>query len=84
MKPSVQLKPAQKRRGAERSAVAAVKPLNSTSVSEQPGQETVGQHIQTFLSGARTLLLIKCSRTQKETFLTICKHLSLIYHTKEV
>ncbi|XP_029682318.1 zinc finger CCCH domain-containing protein 11A isoform X2 [Takifugu rubripes] len=39
MKPSVQLKPAQKRRGAERSAVAAVKPLNSTSVPEQPGQE---------------------------------------------
>lgn len=35
MKPAVQLKPAQKRRGAERSAVAAVKPLNSCTVPEQ-------------------------------------------------
>lgn len=38
MKPAVQLKPAQKRRGAERSAVAAVKPLNSSTA---PEQETV-------------------------------------------
>ncbi|XP_031731473.1 zinc finger CCCH domain-containing protein 11A isoform X2 [Anarrhichthys ocellatus] len=37
VKPAVQLKPGQKRRGAERSAVAAVKPLNSTStVLEEP------------------------------------------------
>ncbi|CAF92178.1 unnamed protein product [Tetraodon nigroviridis] len=35
MKPAVQLKPAQKRRGAQRSAVAAVKPLNSSVVPEQ-------------------------------------------------
>ncbi|XP_008294282.1 zinc finger CCCH domain-containing protein 11A isoform X2 [Stegastes partitus] len=41
MKPAVQVKPGQKRRGAERSAVAAVKPLNSTStVPEEPLQET--------------------------------------------
>ncbi|XP_072239067.1 zinc finger CCCH domain-containing protein 11A [Leuresthes tenuis] len=37
MKPAVQVKPGQKKRGAERSAVAAVKPLNSTSaVQEEP------------------------------------------------
>lgn len=35
---AVQLKPAPKRRGAQRSAVAAVKPLNSSTV---PQQETV-------------------------------------------
>ena len=41
MKPAVQVKPGQKRRGAERSAVAAVKPLNSASaVPEEPQQET--------------------------------------------
>ncbi|XP_023136867.2 zinc finger CCCH domain-containing protein 11A [Amphiprion ocellaris] len=41
MKPAVQLKPGQKRRGAARSAVAAVKPLNSAStVSEESLQET--------------------------------------------
>ncbi|XP_051804214.1 zinc finger CCCH domain-containing protein 11A-like isoform X1 [Acanthochromis polyacanthus] len=41
MKPAVQLKPGQKRRGAARSAVAAVKPLNSASaVSPEPLQET--------------------------------------------
>ncbi|TNN88226.1 Zinc finger CCCH domain-containing protein 11A [Liparis tanakae] len=41
MKPAVQVKPGQKRRGAERSAVAAVKPLSSTStVPDEPQQET--------------------------------------------
>lgn len=41
MKPAVHVKPGQKRRGAERSAVAAVKPLNSAStVLEEPLQET--------------------------------------------
>ncbi|KAI4827245.1 hypothetical protein KUCAC02_030655 [Chaenocephalus aceratus] len=41
MKPAVQLKPGQKRRGAQRSAVAAVKPLNSgPAVQEGPRQET--------------------------------------------
>lgn len=35
VKPAVQLKPAQKRRGAQRSAVAAVKPLNSSTVPQQ-------------------------------------------------
>lgn len=40
MKPAVQVKPGQKRR-AERSAVAAVKPLNSAStVLDEPMQET--------------------------------------------
>lgn len=41
MKPAVQVKPGQRRRGAEQSAVAAVKPLNSPSaVKEEPQQET--------------------------------------------
>ncbi|KAL3058006.1 hypothetical protein OYC64_010226 [Pagothenia borchgrevinki] len=41
MKPAVQLKPGQKRRGTQRSAVAAVKPLNSgPAVQEGPRQET--------------------------------------------
>ncbi|XP_034724145.1 zinc finger CCCH domain-containing protein 11A isoform X1 [Etheostoma cragini] len=41
VKPAVQVKPGQKRRGAERSAVAAVKPLNSApTVPEDPQQET--------------------------------------------
>lgn len=41
MKPAVQVKPGQKRKAAERSAVAAVKPLNSAStVREEPLQET--------------------------------------------
>ncbi|KAM3621635.1 uncharacterized protein V6R79_013884 [Siganus canaliculatus] len=40
VKPAVQVKPGQKRRGAERSAVAAVKPLNSASTAqEEPLQE---------------------------------------------
>ncbi|XP_074505095.1 zinc finger CCCH domain-containing protein 11A isoform X1 [Sebastes fasciatus] len=47
MKPAVQVKPGQKRRGAERSAVAAVKPLNSTAaVQEEPQQETTCRDIQ--------------------------------------
>ncbi|XP_069543934.1 zinc finger CCCH domain-containing protein 11A isoform X1 [Brachyistius frenatus] len=41
MKPAVQVKPSQKRRAAGRSAVAAVKPLNSApAVQEEPLQET--------------------------------------------
>ncbi|XP_030584792.1 zinc finger CCCH domain-containing protein 11A isoform X2 [Archocentrus centrarchus] len=41
MKPAVQVKPGQRRRGAEQSAVAAVKPLNSPSAAkEEPQQET--------------------------------------------
>ncbi|KAM7006216.1 zinc finger CCCH domain-containing protein 11A [Tautogolabrus adspersus] len=41
VKPAVQLKPGQKRKAAERSAVAAVKPLNSASrVQEESLQET--------------------------------------------
>lgn len=40
VKPAVQVKPGQKRKAAERSAVAAVKPLNSASiVQEEPLQE---------------------------------------------
>ncbi|XP_055724867.1 zinc finger CCCH domain-containing protein 11A-like isoform X2 [Salvelinus fontinalis] len=40
MKPAAQVKPGQKRRAAERSAVAAVKPLNCTSTAqEEPPQE---------------------------------------------
>ncbi|XP_059185087.1 zinc finger CCCH domain-containing protein 11A isoform X2 [Centropristis striata] len=38
MKPAVQVKPGQKRRGAERSAVAAVKPLNSTTTVLEDSQ----------------------------------------------
>ncbi|XP_070759046.1 zinc finger CCCH domain-containing protein 11A isoform X2 [Enoplosus armatus] len=49
MKPAVQVKPGQKRRGAERSAVAAVKPLNSAStVLEEPQQETTCRERQVF------------------------------------
>nr|XP_040059087.1 zinc finger CCCH domain-containing protein 11A isoform X3 [Gasterosteus aculeatus aculeatus] len=36
VKPAVQVKPGQKRRGAARSAVAAVKPLSSTSTQQEP------------------------------------------------
>ena len=44
MKPAVQVKPGQKRRGTERYAVAAVKPLNSSCTEvEEPLQETVCQ-----------------------------------------
>lgn len=40
MKPAVLVKPGQRRRGAEQSAVVAVKPLNSPSaLSEEPQQE---------------------------------------------
>ncbi|XP_050930655.1 LOW QUALITY PROTEIN: zinc finger CCCH domain-containing protein 11A [Lates calcarifer] len=53
MKPAVQVKPGQKRRGAERSAVAAVKPLNSTSTEvEEPLQETVCRDGQVFPSSS--------------------------------
>ncbi|CAJ1051849.1 zinc finger CCCH domain-containing protein 11A isoform X2 [Xyrichtys novacula] len=52
VKPAVQVKPGQKRKAAERSAVAAVKPLNSASnVKEEPLKETtcrdgqVGLHV---------------------------------------
>ncbi|XP_068450240.1 zinc finger CCCH domain-containing protein 11A [Clinocottus analis] len=51
VKPAVQVKPGQKRRGAERSAVAAVKPLSSTStVPEEPQQETACRDRQEFPS----------------------------------
>lgn len=44
MRPAVQVKPGQKRRGAGRSAVAAVKPLNSSpTVLEEPLQEATGR-----------------------------------------
>ncbi|XP_040015266.1 zinc finger CCCH domain-containing protein 11A isoform X2 [Xiphias gladius] len=53
MKPAVQVKPGQKRRGTERSAVAAVKPLNSTSTDlEEPLQETVCRDGQVFPSSS--------------------------------
>ncbi|XP_070814727.1 zinc finger CCCH domain-containing protein 11A isoform X2 [Chaetodon trifascialis] len=53
MKPAVQVKPGQKRRGAERSAVAAVKPLNSVStVLEEPLQETTCRDRQVFPSSS--------------------------------
>ncbi|KAG7229509.1 hypothetical protein INR49_031933 [Caranx melampygus] len=53
MKPAVQMKPGQKRRGAERSAVAAVKPLNSTSTEpEEPLQERVCRDGQAFPSSS--------------------------------
>ncbi|XP_034387730.1 zinc finger CCCH domain-containing protein 11A isoform X2 [Cyclopterus lumpus] len=49
MKPAVQVKPGQKRRGAERSAVAAVKPLSSTSTVLEE-QETACRDRQEFPS----------------------------------
>ncbi|XP_044068730.1 zinc finger CCCH domain-containing protein 11A isoform X2 [Siniperca chuatsi] len=53
MKPAVHVKPGQKRRGAERSAVAAVKPLNSASaVLEEPQQETTFRERQVFPSSS--------------------------------
>ncbi|XP_056252860.1 zinc finger CCCH domain-containing protein 11A isoform X2 [Seriola aureovittata] len=53
MKPAVQVKPGQKRRGAERSAVAAVKPLNSSSTDrEEQLQERVCRDGQVFLSSS--------------------------------
>lgn len=51
MKPAVQVKPGQKRRGAGRSAVAAVKPLNSSSTVE-PLQETTGRDREVFPSSS--------------------------------
>ncbi|XP_073323747.1 zinc finger CCCH domain-containing protein 11A isoform X2 [Pagrus major] len=53
MKPAVQVKPGQKRRGAARSAVAAVKPLNSAStLLEEPLQETTCRDTQVFPSSS--------------------------------
>ncbi|XP_042354597.1 zinc finger CCCH domain-containing protein 11A isoform X2 [Plectropomus leopardus] len=54
VKPSVmKVKPGQKRRAAERSAVAAVKPLNSTStVLEEPLQDTACRDRQEFPSSS--------------------------------
>lgn len=53
MKPAVQVKSGPKRRGAERSAVAAVKPLNSTStVLEEALQETACRDRQVFPSSS--------------------------------
>ncbi|KAG8007325.1 Zinc finger CCCH domain-containing protein 11A [Nibea albiflora] len=53
VKPSVMVKPGQKRRGAERSAVAAVKPLNSAStVPEEPLQEKSCRDRQVFPSSS--------------------------------
>ncbi|XP_035518097.1 zinc finger CCCH domain-containing protein 11A [Morone saxatilis] len=53
MKLAVQVKPGQKRRGAERSAVAAVKPLNSVSaVLDEPLQETACRDRQVFPSSS--------------------------------
>lgn len=53
MKPAVQVKPGQKRRVAERSAVAAVKPLKSASEEpEKPLQETTCRDTQVFPSSS--------------------------------
>ncbi|XP_060925899.1 zinc finger CCCH domain-containing protein 11A isoform X2 [Limanda limanda] len=53
MKPAVQVKPGQKRRGTERSAVAAVKPLNSSCREvEEPLPETVCQDGQVLPSSS--------------------------------
>ncbi|XP_071349624.1 zinc finger CCCH domain-containing protein 11A isoform X2 [Trachinotus anak] len=53
MKPAVQVKPGQKRRGAARSAVAAVKPLNSSSTEqEEPLLEKVCRDGQVFPSSS--------------------------------
>lgn len=52
MKPAVQVKPGQKRKGAKRSAVAAVKPLNSMPTAlEEPLQETPCRDRPVCLSG---------------------------------
>ncbi|XP_078139670.1 zinc finger CCCH domain-containing protein 11A isoform X1 [Centroberyx gerrardi] len=53
MKPAAQVKPGQKRKAAERSAVAAVKPLNSAStVPEEPLQETACKQREIFPSSS--------------------------------
>ncbi|XP_030275307.1 zinc finger CCCH domain-containing protein 11A isoform X4 [Sparus aurata] len=53
VKPAVQVKPGQKRRGAARSAVAAVKPLNSAStLLEEPLQGTTCRDTQVFPSSS--------------------------------
>ncbi|XP_074544888.1 zinc finger CCCH domain-containing protein 11A [Halichoeres trimaculatus] len=58
VKPAVQVKPGQKRKAAERSAVAAVKPLNSAStVLEEPLQENVCKEKQAFPSSNAEVLL---------------------------
>ncbi|XP_069370438.1 zinc finger CCCH domain-containing protein 11A isoform X2 [Paralichthys olivaceus] len=67
MKPAVQVKPGQKRRGTERSAVAAVKPLNSSCTEvEEPMQETLCQDGQVLPSSSATVppsprTLLDCS-----------------------
>ncbi|KAI3370516.1 hypothetical protein L3Q82_025273, partial [Scortum barcoo] len=65
MKPAVQVKPGQKRRGAERSAVAAVKPLNSAStVVEEPQQDVMHRDRPVFLSSsseAQLSVAVPCS-----------------------
>ncbi|XP_029907614.1 zinc finger CCCH domain-containing protein 11A isoform X2 [Myripristis murdjan] len=53
MKPAAQVKPGQKRKAAERSAVAAVKPLNSASTGpEEPLQEPVCKQGKMFPSSS--------------------------------
>uniref|UniRef100_A0A665T9S4 Zinc finger CCCH-type containing 11A n=2 Tax=Echeneis naucrates TaxID=173247 RepID=A0A665T9S4_ECHNA len=53
MKPAVQVKPGQKRRGVERSAVAAVKPLNSSTAElDEALQEKVCRDRQVFPSSS--------------------------------
>ncbi|KAM4587804.1 zinc finger CCCH domain-containing protein 11A isoform 1-T7 [Odontesthes bonariensis] len=52
MKPAVQVKPGQKKRGAERSAVAAVKPLNSTSAVQEDRQVFPSLNAESQLSSA--------------------------------
>ncbi|XP_068170956.1 zinc finger CCCH domain-containing protein 11A [Antennarius striatus] len=53
VKPAVRVRPGQKRRGAERSAVAAVKPLNSAPAgAEETLQETTGGAAQAFPSSS--------------------------------
>ncbi|XP_038552382.1 zinc finger CCCH domain-containing protein 11A isoform X2 [Micropterus salmoides] len=85
MKPAVQVKPAQKRRGAERSAVAAVKPLNSASaVLEEPQQETTCRERQEVFPSSSadaqlsaavphspTTLLDSCSSPLREELQTV-------------
>ncbi|KAG7495218.1 zinc finger CCCH domain-containing 11A isoform X1 [Solea senegalensis] len=53
VKPAVHVKPGQKGRGTERSAVAAVKPLNSSCTKmEEPLQETASNEVQVFPSSS--------------------------------
>lgn len=80
MKPAVQVKPGQKRRGAERSAVAAVKPLNSAStVLEEPLQDTTCRERQVMVVLYFLCLPGACTQTLSDvSLITLVRHISYL------